>query len=72
MRFHSYLDFPIENREALEKRALEQYCDSTKLLDEEFRVKRAFIWAMIYEADDDKREVVECLSKEDANAVIER
>ena len=66
------MDFHIENREALEKRALEQYCASAKLLDEDFRVKRAFVWAMIYEAEDDSRDVVESLSKEDINAAIER
>ena len=72
MRIYSHLGFHIENREALEKRALEQYCDSAKLLDEEFRVKRALIWAMIHKAAEDRREVVERLSKEDVNALIER
>ena len=60
----------IEKRRIVKERALRKHCDSTILLDEELTVKKALIWKLNYEGEEQKREFVKSMSKEEIRAAI--
>ena len=59
-----------ENLEFLQILAHRKVCEKTVLLDETAKVKQALIWKILYDAAEDKREIVLKMSREELNAAL--